>query len=1166
MTAIRQYSQYTLIGLIALFVIAFGVIQIPSVKTHIIQTISKHYLNQQTVSIQLTGIRGVFPFTLKAKHIHVVNQNQETLATLSNLHMTLSLRSLLRGIPKIKQFSIDHLHLKHTLIAAKETSPPLQTIATLLPIMLNQSLLARAEIKHIQIESPKTNHPVQLTFHYRKEGIESHLKLTSIAAPLGQNQHAQTISGQFTLMPKGSGAFATLRITDKNGILTSIPMEVIGNIIIDDLVAFLPTGDLHLLMGEQNIALFMKTTHDKKTNLSLVRTQRNGDKTEFNTILDLKTLIESQRCALSDMSVKINTPTIQGLTIQGEADVSFSPQSLTFAYRNVRHDSFTTTHGLIDFQLATNLMHIKGDVDVKGTTVSYEGTLNAVGIDTHLTHALIRMDIPYLQKKNKTTFEIKSPHGIRPSKESNFTVQCHDFPTLTVVPGSILLGHSLSDITIKLSPNTPSIKGDIFIKNHHDAMRLTGVLTVMIEAFTSDMIKGQAVFAIDTDAFLTGKITGKMTTATRAQIALNQTEITLNLTKGEGSFILQTGTEKEKHLHPYGIITGRLSVPTKRLTLETLLLDYHQQLLKLTHPVAFDFTTHHLSNVHITIGKNGYVHYQVGQRTIDIHDVPLSTIRLYDEAFELNGSINGHLAITNSDQDIKGKFFIHQLAVHPNSPLAKNTLLKNLSWTLLFDKKNNHLFIDTFTSHKDTILFKAKGSISLDKERFVENTIDGTLNGDFDISLIASIISSGDRISGILKPDLRLKGALQNIQMTGALHVHNGLYESGDNGTYITDISGRLKAHGKRLIIEQITANDGRAKQAGTPQNTQSGHLDITGHFEIGGAGFIQSDIMLKLADLVVTRRDDMIIRATGDISMKGAGVKSKITGSVILSPSVILLEELTSDKDDPPLAIKELTEKYAKKRHEKSKNHLFPIELTLIADKNFYIRGFGLESEWSGQMTVQGDLSDPYLIGTLNLVKGKLSFFGKQLTIGQAKIWYDEEDRNNPNISLVGIRKVDNTTLRLHIDGKASSTKFSYTSTPAMPEDKILSRLLFGKEINKISAGQSVQLAAAAASLNGRSGLNLLEGVRHSFGFDTFELKENDKLAALSDSGQTNAQALRVGKEFDNVKIFIDQNIGSAGSKATVSTAIADNLYVDIGVGQKSTGSEAGLSYVIRY
>jgi hypothetical protein len=49
-------------------------------------------------------------------------------------------------------------------------------------------------------------------------------------------------------------------------------------------------------------------------------------------------------------------------------------------------------------------------------------------------------------------------------------------------------------------------------------------------------------------------------------------------------------------------------------------------------------------------------------------------------------------------------------------------------------------------------------------------------------------------------------------------------------------------------------------------------------------------------------------------------------------------------------------------------------------------------------------------------------------------------------------------------------------------------------------------------------------------------------------------------------MRVSIDQSIGSAGSKATVSTALAKNVYLDLEVGEKNAGSGAGLSWLFRY
>ena len=821
---------------------------------------------------------------------------------------------------------------------------------------------------------------------------------------------------------------------------------------------------------------------------------------------------------------------------------------------------------LAEFYFATNRLSVKGETEAE-SPMYYDGNLVDITGDARLTDMIIKAHVPIINAKGVSTFTLNSPNGIRLHGHSTFTLHCSDAPILNTLMGRIDLGTSLSDCAVTLSSNEAPITGDIHIKEHTNSIRLTGTLGATLNR----IINGKAAITFDIDTSLTGKITstidaGQIDTGIVGNIPLGKTSVTLDLIKGDGVIEFRTGEEKISLLKPYGVAKGRLSVAKQMLHIESLSLLYHQQQFTLTNPVNVDFKTKQMPDFHIAVGKSGHAHYNTHTKRLHLEKIPLSTLRLYNAAFDLDGASDGHIDSANDVNNCKGKLFVHQLVARPSSSLSKNPMLKDFSWTFLFERKEAHLLIDTFTSYKDKTLFNAKGSLSLDNEDFRQNIVSGSLVGELDVGLIASIISGSDRIAGKITTDLRLSGALNTIQMAGMVHVNNGLYESGDNGTYIADINGRLKATGKRLIIERLNGNDGRAKQAGKVQDAQSGNLDITGYVELGGAGYIQSNITLKLTDLVVTRRDDMVMRANGEIHMAGPGVQSKITGSVTLSPSVILLEELSSGLDEPPLAISELTAKYAKKRAEESQHHLFPIELNLIADKNFYIRGFGLDSQWAGQMVVKGDLSNPYLIGTLNIVKGKLAFFGKQLTINESKIWYDDADKNNPNLLLVGGRKVDDILLRLHIAGRASATTFSYSSTPAMPEDEILARLLFGRELNKISAGQSVQLAAAATSLNGGSGLNLLEGVRHSFGFDTFELKESDSKASVSDSGQTSVQSLRIGKEFENVKIFFDQNIGNAGSKATVSTAIAENLYVDIDVGQKNTGSGAGLSYVMRY
>ncbi|KAK0360747.1 hypothetical protein LTR94_026091, partial [Friedmanniomyces endolithicus] len=54
------------------------------------------------------------------------------------------------------------------------------------------------------------------------------------------------------------------------------------------------------------------------------------------------------------------------------------------------------------------------------------------------------------------------------------------------------------------------------------------------------------------------------------------------------------------------------------------------------------------------------------------------------------------------------------------------------------------------------------------------------------------------------------------------------------------------------------------------------------------------------------------------------------------------------------------------------------------------------------------------------------------------------------------------NATIR--VTGVAAKPEIAFASTPALPQDELLSRLLFGTSITKLSAPEALQLAAAVA------------------------------------------------------------------------------------------------------
>ncbi len=447
-----------------------------------------------------------------------------------------------------------------------------------------------------------------------------------------------------------------------------------------------------------------------------------------------------------------------------------------------------------------------------------------------------------------------------------------------------------------------------------------------------------------------------------------------------------------------------------------------------------------------------------------------------------------------------------------------------------------------------------EGKISLEEGKIVPTSLCNIkAQGLLNLSALTPWLTNGDRISGKLETNVRLTGTWATPHLQGNFKVHKGFYEIAEFGTCIGNTTLDMEAQGSKFKIQKLWADDGTNRPSPQGQLVGEGTLDLKNPL------MPVFDVNLSLTDFQVAASDIFFACADGKITVKGPLTQAKIEGYAHLNPAKLSIEEINSESTVPTI---KLTDTVSKKDPSSLKSDLkiFPIHLHLKTSKRFMIEGFGLESLWDGEMEVIGYLSDTQLIGVVHVVKGKLDLFGKPMKIIKGEIRYDETIKNDPYLSAMAVREADGITIQLVIEGRVSRPQFTFLSVPALPQEDILSRLLFGKELNQISVGQSLQLAAALASINGQKGLNITDKIRTSFGLDSLELKENKNEM----DGRT-SQAVSIGKEFGNVRISIDQAITTGTSKASVSTALSPHLNLDVDIGG-SESSGVGLSWIKRY
>ncbi|MFK4792761.1 translocation/assembly module TamB domain-containing protein [Sphingobium sp. ZW T5_29] len=229
-------------------------------------------------------------------------------------------------------------------------------------------------------------------------------------------------------------------------------------------------------------------------------------------------------------------------------------------------------------------------------------------------------------------------------------------------------------------------------------------------------------------------------------------------------------------------------------------------------------------------------------------------------------------------------------------------------------------------------------------------------------------------------------------------------------------------------------------------------------------------------------------------------------------------------------------------------------LDIRVRADNEIYVTGMGLDSEWKTSMRVTGTTADPRVVGRIEVIRGRYSFSGHQFELEQGIINFNGP-MMNPTLAIRAETRIDTVTAGIAVSGTAQRPDISFVSTPTLPQDEILSRILFGDNVANLSATQAVQLAAALNGLRGGGGgLNPMGKLQNASGIDRIGIVGGDDATGRGTS-------LAVGQRISN-NIYVEIITDPKGFTATqLEISLSKTLSL-----LSKTGTNAGSSANLRY
>ena len=335
-------------------------------------------------------------------------------------------------------------------------------------------------------------------------------------------------------------------------------------------------------------------------------------------------------------------------------------------------------------------------------------------------------------------------------------------------------------------------------------------------------------------------------------------------------------------------------------------------------------------------------------------------------------------------------------------------------------------------------------------------------------------------LSGPIAIGADIGGRWADPVIRGSLRSTAARIESAVTGMAVDQLAAQARFDGPRLIFSQIS---GRTSGGGSI----SGSGSVT--FSEGRTAL---DLDFNAQQALLLNRDDIAARVTGPLKLRSNGRTGTISGNLRLDRGRFTLGRATAAAAVPQLEVRHqgLDEEEVIEPEE-----LHPWRLDLdIAGRNLEVRGLGIQSLWSTDVKVGGFADAPALTGRADLVRGTYEFAGRDFRLSRGVIRFRGEGPPDPLLDIVAEAQVQGLDATVRVGGTGLRPEITFASVPALPQDELLSRILFGTSITNLSTPEALQLASAVAALQSGSGsLDPINALRRAVGLDRLRILPAD-------------------------------------------------------------------------
>jgi translocation and assembly module TamB len=361
--------------------------------------------------------------------------------------------------------------------------------------------------------------------------------------------------------------------------------------------------------------------------------------------------------------------------------------------------------------------------------------------------------------------------------------------------------------------------------------------------------------------------------------------------------------------------------------------------------------------------------------------------------------------------------------------------------------------------------------------------IRGDFAADGELRSLWDLFFGAERtLSGRLTAQGTIAGTLNEPRANGVVNVAGGRFRDAQTGLELRDLTLNADLANTAIVVRTLTANDGqRGTLSGQGRIGLTRGAASTFRLDLTRFHFLDSEIGEATASgrVEVARDERGENTLTGALRVDEAEIAARApnaAGVVTIDVVEINKPGATGVQGAPAAA-------------GAARGPAVKLDVSIDAPRGIFIRGQGIDLEVSLDARVRGTTAEPILTGEARVVRGTFEFAGKRFEFDDRGTVRLSTDPENIRLNLTAVRDDPALTAEVRVTGTAAKPIVTLSSQPQLPQDEILSQVLFGRSASQLTPIEAAQLAAALASIATGGGFDVIGNLRSFAGLDRLAL-----------------------------------------------------------------------------